>query len=55
MGFSSLFASSLFVKRIAFRVPGKLMWDSKTMRFTNSEEANKLLKPIFRKGWELKL
>ena len=40
---------------IAFRVPGKLMWDSKTMRFTNNEEANKLLKPIFRKGWELKL
>ncbi|MFN0102562.1 MAG: Gfo/Idh/MocA family protein [Bryobacteraceae bacterium] len=40
---------------IAFRVPGKLMWDSKTMRFTNSEEANKLLRPVIRKGWELKL
>ncbi|MBI2686068.1 MAG: Gfo/Idh/MocA family oxidoreductase [Acidobacteria bacterium] len=40
---------------IAFRVPGKLMWDSKAMRFTNSEEANKLLQPVFRKGWELKL
>jgi len=40
---------------IAFRVQGKLMWDSKTMRFTNSEEANKLLRPIIRKGWELKL
>ncbi|MBL8237204.1 MAG: Gfo/Idh/MocA family oxidoreductase [Bryobacterales bacterium] len=40
---------------IAFRVPGKLMWDSKAMRFTNSEAANKLLRPEFRKGWELKL
>ena len=40
---------------IAFRVPGKLMWDSKMMRFTNNEEANKHLKPIIRKGWELKL
>lgn len=40
---------------IAFRVPGKLMWDSANMRFTNSEEANKLIKPAFRKGWELKL
>jgi predicted dehydrogenase len=40
---------------IAFRVPGKLMWDSAAMRFTNSEEANKLLKPVIRKGWELKL
>jgi predicted dehydrogenase len=40
---------------IAFRVPGKLLWDSKAMRFTNSEAANKLLRPEIRKGWELKL
>jgi len=40
---------------IAFRVPGKLLWDSKTLRFTNSVEANKYVKPAFRKGWELKL
>jgi hypothetical protein len=40
---------------IALRVPGKLLWDSKNMRFTNSEAANKLLKPYTRKGWELKI
>ena len=40
---------------IAFRVPGKLEWDTKNMRFTNSVEANKYVKPVFRKGWELKL
>jgi hypothetical protein len=40
---------------IAFQVPGKLLWDSKNTRFTNSEEANKLVKPTFRPGWELKL
>lgn len=40
---------------IAFRVPGKLIWDSKNFRFTNSPAANKLLTPTFRKGWELKL
>ena len=40
---------------IAFRVPGKLLWDSKNFRFTNSAAANNLLKPTFRKGWELKL
>ena len=40
---------------IAFRVPGKLDWDSRNMRFTNSEEANKYVKPEFREGWELKL
>ena len=40
---------------IALRVPGKLMWDSKNMKFSNSAEANKLLKPFMRKGWEMKL
>jgi hypothetical protein len=40
---------------IALRVPGKLMWDANKMRFTNSAEANKLLRPYLRKGWELKL
>ena len=40
---------------VALRVPGKLMWDAKTMRFTNNEEANKFLKPFVRKGWEMKL
>jgi predicted dehydrogenase len=40
---------------IAFRVPGKLDWDSKALRFTNSAEANKLVKPLPRKGWEMKL
>ena len=40
---------------IALQVPGKLMWDAQRMRFTNSAEANKLLRPYLRKGWELKL
>lgn len=37
---------------IAMRVEGKLMWDAQAMRFTNSEAANALLKPRFRKGWK---
>ena len=40
---------------IAFRASGKLEWDSANMRFTNSPEANKYVKPVFRKGWEMKL
>jgi len=39
----------------AFRVPGKLQWDSRNQSFTNNPEANKYVKPEFRKGWELKL
>jgi predicted dehydrogenase len=41
---------------IAMRVgSGKLDWDSKNLRFTNSAKANEFVKPVFRKGWELKL
>jgi hypothetical protein len=39
---------------VAARVDGKLLWDPKKMEFTNNREANKYVKPAFRKGWELK-
>ena len=35
----------------ALRVEGKLEWDAAKMRFTNNAEANKFIKPMFRKGW----
>jgi len=34
---------------------GLLLWDDKTNRFTNSEEANKYIVPEYRKPWELPL
>jgi len=49
------YAEWLALTAIAMHVPGKLEWDSKNVRFTNSPEANKWVKPYFRKGWELKL
>lgn len=49
------YAEWLSLIPIAYRVPGKLDWDSKAQRFTNSAEANKYVKPVFRKGWDLKL
>lgn len=49
------FAEWLSLAVIAWRVPGKLEWDSKNLRFTNNAAANKYVKPEFRKGWELKL
>jgi predicted dehydrogenase len=38
---------------IALRVEGRLDWDSAKMRFTNNNEANRYLRPAFRKGWSL--
>ena len=52
---SGPYAEWMLLGVIAFRVPGKLEWDSKSLRFTNSAEANKYVKPAFRKGWELKV
>ena len=49
------YAEWLALAAIAFRVSGKLDWDSGNVRFTNSPEANQYVKPVFRKGWELKL
>jgi predicted dehydrogenase len=49
------YAEWLALVAIALHVPGKLDWDNKNMRFTNSAEANKWVKPVFRKGWELKV
>ena len=45
----------LVLGAVALRVPGKLLWDAKNMRFTNNADANKLLRPYVRKGWEMKL
>jgi hypothetical protein len=36
---------------IALRFDGKLEWDAAKGKFTNNNEANKFLKPSFRKGW----
>ncbi len=49
------YAEWLALTAIALHVPGKLEWDSKNLRFTNSPEANKFIRPVFRKGWELKI
>jgi hypothetical protein len=39
----------------AARVEGKLLYDAKTGKFTNNNEANKYLDMTYRKGWEVKL
>ncbi len=38
---------------LALRFEGKLEWDSERMRITNNAEANKLIRPTVRKGWNI--
>jgi len=48
---ASPFVEWMLLGVIALRFPGKLEWDAEKARFTNNAEANKYLKPTFRKGW----
>ena len=43
------FAEWLALVMVAWRVPGKLEWDSKNLRFTNNREANNYVRPHMKK------
>lgn len=45
------FAQWMLLGIIAMKFEGKLDWDAHKMRFTNNNEANRYLRPHFRKGW----
>jgi hypothetical protein len=45
----------LVLGAVATHFEGKLLWDNAKMEFSNNKEATKWIKPLFRKGWELKL
>lgn len=50
---ASPFVEWMLLGVIALRVDGKLEWDATKLRFTNNSEANKYIKPNYRKGWGL--
>jgi hypothetical protein len=50
---SAPFTEWILLGALSLKFEGKLEWDSAKMRVTNNAEANKLIKPSFRKGWSL--
>ena len=46
-------AEVVLLGNIAIRTNQKLLWDGENQRFTNSDEANKLINPPYRQGWSL--
>jgi predicted dehydrogenase len=52
-GYGGKLTAVALMANIAARVKGKLMYDAKTHRFTNSEEANKLMSRKPRDGWNI--
>lgn len=47
------FTEWILLGALSLRFEGKLEWDSAKMRIANNPEASKLVKPAFRKGWQL--
>lgn len=45
----------LVLGAVATHFEGKLLWDNDKCEISNNREANKWVKPVFRKGGELKL
>ena len=49
------FSEWLVLGTAAVYSEGKLLWDNEAGEFTNNKDANRWVKPQFRKGWELRL
>lgn len=45
----------LLLGAAAVHYEGKLVWDNARGEFSNPREANKWLKPVYRKGWQVRL
>lgn len=45
----------LLLGAVAVHYEGKLLWDNAKGEFSNNRDANKWLKPVYRKGWQVKL
>jgi hypothetical protein len=53
-GVSGPYTEWMVLGAVAARVEGKLLWDPKKMEFTNNRDANRYVRPAFRKGWEVR-
>jgi len=53
-GIAGPYTEWLVLGAIAVRFDGKLLWDNAKGEITNNKEANKLVRPLYRKGWEIK-
>ena len=52
---ASKYTEWLVLGAAAVHQEGKLMWDNAKGEFKNAPEANKYVKPTYRKGWEVKV
>jgi hypothetical protein len=48
---SAPFTEWIALGALAIRLNSRLEWDSEKMEITNNTEANRMLRPVIRKGW----
>ncbi|MCS7316535.1 MAG: Gfo/Idh/MocA family oxidoreductase [Bryobacterales bacterium] len=49
------FCEWLLLGAVAVHYEGKLLWDHRRGEFSNHRDANRWLKPVYRKGWQVRL
>jgi len=54
-GIAGPYCEWLLLGAAAVHYEGKLLWDNAKGEFSNNRDANKWLKPTYRKGWQVKL
>jgi predicted dehydrogenase len=54
-GIGGKYTEWLILGAAAVHYEGKLLWDNTKGEFSNNSDANRWVKPTFRKGWEIKL
>ncbi len=52
-GYASILTESLLIGNVALRVGKKLVWNTDKMRAKRCPEADRFIKPEFRKGWSI--
>jgi len=52
-GYSGPLTELCLLGNVAKRVNARIEWDSKNFKFTNCPDANRFLRPEYRKGWSL--
>jgi hypothetical protein len=51
--YATALTGMVLLGNLSLRTGKKIEWDAKQMRATNSSEADELINPPYRKGWEL--
>ncbi|MCA9248147.1 MAG: Gfo/Idh/MocA family oxidoreductase [Planctomycetales bacterium] len=51
--YSGPLTETVLLGNVSYRVGEKLVWDAEAAKVTNTSAANELIRPVYRKGWEI--